>query len=60
MDRWCDRVALVTGAGSGIGEAVTKLLADAGMKVVACDIKKERLDELSKERPNMRPYKVKY
>jgi len=36
MDRWMGRVALVTGASAGIGEAVVKDLVKHGMKVVGC------------------------
>lgn len=35
------KVALVTGAASGIGEAVSRRLADAGVKVALCDINAE-------------------
>lgn len=38
-----DKVALVTGAGSGIGLAVAKLFIEEGAKVVATDIQPERL-----------------
>jgi NAD(P)-dependent dehydrogenase (short-subunit alcohol dehydrogenase family) len=33
-----DRVALITGAGSGIGEAIAHAMADAGARVAAVDI----------------------
>ena len=32
------KVAVVTGAGSGIGEGIARAAADAGMKVVVADI----------------------
>jgi NAD(P)-dependent dehydrogenase (short-subunit alcohol dehydrogenase family) len=42
MQRLLDRVAVVTGAGSGIGLASTRRLAAEGAKVVAVDIDGER------------------
>jgi len=40
------KVALVTGASSGIGEHFCKVLADAGAKVLACARSKDKLDSL--------------
>jgi NADP-dependent 3-hydroxy acid dehydrogenase YdfG len=58
MDRWRGRVAVVTGASSGIGAAVCRMLSDEGMKVVGCARRVERIQELAKECGNVHPYKV--
>jgi NAD(P)-dependent dehydrogenase (short-subunit alcohol dehydrogenase family) len=39
-----DRVAVVTGAASGIGRAMSKSFLEAGMKVVLADILEDRLE----------------
>lgn len=44
-----DKVAIVTGASSGIGEATATLLTQHGAKVVLASRDKEKLDELSKK-----------
>ena len=59
MDRWIGKVALVTGASSGIGAACAVLLARSGMKVVACARRVERIEEMAgRETGVIRPYKV--
>ena len=44
-----DKVAIVTGAGSGIGRATAKLMADAGAKVVVADLLGESATAVVKE-----------
>lgn len=43
------RIALITGATSGIGEATARLFAQKGLKVIICGRRKERLDKLQNE-----------
>ena len=45
MKRFEGTVALITGAGSGIGRAITRRLCDEGASVFAVEIDKARLDE---------------
>lgn len=47
--RFDGHTAVVTGAGSGIGRAITHRLIDEGARVVASDISSERLDALAAE-----------
>lgn len=43
------RVALVTGAASGIGKATARLLADAGARIVAADIDRQGAEAVAAE-----------
>ena len=42
-----DRTAIVTGAASGLGEAITKRFAREGAKVFACDRNQDGVEKLS-------------
>ena len=53
LGRLKDKVAIITGANSGIGRATARLFAREGAKVVCCDIQETispRIDELIKEK----------
>ena len=49
MDNFNGKVAVITGAASGIGLAIAKRCAHEGMKVVLADIHTERLSEVRRD-----------
>ncbi|GAB0092768.1 farnesol dehydrogenase-like [Sergentomyia squamirostris] len=51
MDQWKNRTAVVTGASSGIGAAITKDLVKAGMIVIGLARRVERVEDLKKDLP---------
>lgn len=51
MNRWLGRVAVVSGASSGIGAEIAKQLACEGLQVVGMARRKEKIEELAKKLP---------
>ncbi|MHC5534534.1 SDR family NAD(P)-dependent oxidoreductase [Priestia megaterium] len=49
MERLSGKVALITGAGNGLGAAVAKLLAEEGAKVIATDIDYNSVKKIAEE-----------
>ena len=60
MNRWAGRVALVTGASSGIGAAICQMLCKHGLKVIGCARRVDKIQEMKDAGcENLHPYKVK-
>ena len=52
MEQWKDKVALVTGASSGMGQSIALSLLNSGMRLVACDLHEDKLHNLKKNIKN--------
>lgn len=52
MNRLKDKVAIVTGAAGGIGEAIARLFAAEGARVLATDLQKKKLETWVDEAKN--------
>ena len=44
-----EKIGLVTGAATGIGAAVARQLAEAGVRVAICDVNEQQGRQLAKE-----------
>ncbi|XP_070503117.1 farnesol dehydrogenase-like [Chironomus tepperi] len=49
MDKWVGKIAVVTGASSGIGAAIVKDLAQHGLTVIGLARRAEKIDEIAAE-----------
>ena len=50
MNQWENKVAVITGAASGIGAGLTRYCAGRGMRVIASDVDSAGLEQLQQLR----------
>jgi len=53
MSRWANKIAIVIGAGSHLGQAITFALLKEGIHVTATDILERKMDKLKTTYENM-------
>jgi len=53
MNRWANKIAIVIGAGSHLGQAITFALLKDGIHVTATDVEEGKMDELKTTYENM-------
>lgn len=56
MDKWQNKVAVVTGANSGLGLAILRKLAQSGVKAVGFDIEVDHIEKLRDELKGVQVY----
>ena len=52
MEVWLNKVAIVTGASAGIGQEISRILIEAGLKVVGLSRRVEKMQEFKKNLKN--------
>uniref|UniRef100_A0A1B0FBK0 Dehydrogenase n=1 Tax=Glossina morsitans morsitans TaxID=37546 RepID=A0A1B0FBK0_GLOMM len=57
MERWHNKLAIVTGASAGIGAACTKALLSAGLRVIGLARREQKLEELKESLPQVQKSK---
>jgi NADP+-dependent farnesol dehydrogenase len=48
MEKWCGKIAVVTGASAGIGEAIVRAFAENGIHVVGLARRSEKVEEFAR------------
>ena len=60
MGKLSGKIAIVTGASSGVGAGIAKVLAAHGASVVLCARRQEKLDEIRRRSPQFVPRRFRF